>query len=84
MKDLNDWRKQLKKLNKIILSSLLLTIGTYASDDILSQNKEDILNYSYEKSIQDSSKLEKDWINPITYKYIYKSISKKFNCSISI
>jgi outer membrane protein TolC len=87
MKDLNDWRKQLKKLNKIILSSLLLTIGTYASDDILSQNKEDILNYSYEKSIQDSSKLEKDWINPITYKYIYNNdetyTTKKSFISIS-
>lgn len=88
MKDLNDWRRQLQKLNKVILSSsLLFIIGANASDDILSQNKEDILNYSYEKSIQDSSKLEKDWINPITYKYIYnngeKYTTKKSFISIS-
>jgi len=41
------------------------------SDEFLSQTKRDTLNYSYEKAIEDGSKLKQDWINPITYKYIY-------------
>ncbi len=52
----------------------MLGSGLYGSDndsDILSQNKRDILNYSYEKALEDSAKLKKDWINPFSYKYIY-------------
>lgn len=63
----------MKKLNKFLLSSLFISLSLYAEDDILSQNKQDILNYSYEKSVQDSQKLKKDWINPIYYKYIYNN-----------
>lgn len=48
-----------------------LATSLIANDDILSPLKKDILNYSYEKAKEDSSKLKKDWINPITYKYIY-------------
>ena len=44
-----------------------------ASENILSKNKQDNLNFSYEKAIEDSNKLKKDWINPITYKFIYNN-----------
>ena len=63
----------MKKLNKFLLSSLFISLSLNAEDDILSQNKQEILNYSYEKSVQDSQKLKKDWINPIYYKYIYNN-----------
>ena len=39
----------------------------------LKSTKQDIINYSYEKNIQDSSKLKKDWINSVQYKYIYNN-----------
>lgn len=35
----------------------------------MSQTKEDIFNYSYEKAAQDSNKLQNDWISPIIYTY---------------
>ncbi|MEA2051161.1 MAG: TolC family protein [Campylobacterota bacterium] len=67
----------MKTYNKLILASFLLGSSAIANDndneDILSQNKLDILNYSYEKAIEDSNKLSKDWINPITYKFIYNN-----------
>lgn len=60
------------KQSKLIPSLLMgLATSLIANDDILSPLKKDILNYSYEKAKEDSSKLKKDWINPITYKYIY-------------
>ena len=61
----------MKIFNILISSSILASSLTLANDDILSNTKKDILNYSYEKAIEDSSKLKKDWINPITYKYIH-------------
>ncbi|MEA3554516.1 MAG: TolC family protein [Campylobacterota bacterium] len=73
MKVLKDWREQLKKFHNYLLSSLFVSINLYANENVLSQNKHDILNYSYDKSIQDSEKLKKDWINPIYYKYIYNN-----------
>ncbi|MCK5111369.1 MAG: TolC family protein [Arcobacteraceae bacterium] len=71
----------MKNFNFLIIGSLVFTLGLNADDVILqgqeeavlSQTKKDILNYSYKKSIEDSNKLEKDWINPITYKYIYNN-----------
>lgn len=57
--------------SSLLLVSLSLS-SLYAEDiDILSSTKQDILNYSYEKAIEDSDKLKKDWINPFNYKYIY-------------
>ncbi len=85
----------MKNFNFLIIGSLVFTLGLNAQDVILqgqeeavlSQTKKDILNYSYKKSIEDSNKLEKDWINPITYKYIYNNgetyTTKKSFISIS-
>ena len=61
----------MKRLNSLLLSTIIFSSMSYAGDNVLSQTKNDILNYSYDKSIQDSKKLKNDWINPITYKYIY-------------
>ena len=69
MKDLKDWGKQLKHFSLI---SLIFTTSLYAvnsDNNYLSQTKQDILNYSYEKAEQDSKKLKNDWISPITYTY---------------
>ncbi len=60
----------MKILNSFLLSTMM--IGSVLADEsMLSNTKLDILNYSYQKSIEDSSKLNKDWINPIVYKYTY-------------
>jgi len=66
----------LKHYSTIALSCLIGFSTLYASEkdqEILSQTKKEILNYSYEKSIEDSDKLKKDWINPFNYKYIYNN-----------
>lgn len=63
----------MKKFNFLSLI-LISTIGTLsANENYLSQTKEDILNYSYDKAKEDSNKLKNDWINPITYQYIYSN-----------
>ncbi|PIF03833.1 MAG: hypothetical protein CSA86_04835 [Arcobacter sp.] len=58
-----------------------------AQEHYLSTIKENILQYSYNKAKQDSNKLEKDWINPITYRYIYSNTEEydthRSNISIS-
>ncbi|MEA3512988.1 MAG: TolC family protein [Campylobacterota bacterium] len=61
----------MKKLNFTFAVFALLVTSSIFANDILSHTKKDILNYSYEKSKEDSSKLKNDWINPITYKFIY-------------
>lgn len=71
MKDLIDWRKHLKTFNILLAGSLLNSSLLFANSDYLSDTKKNIIQYSYEKAIEDSGKLKKDWINPITYKYIY-------------
>jgi len=55
----------------LILSTSLFAVNN--DNNYLSQTKQDILNYSYEKANQDSKKLKNDWINPITYQYIYSN-----------
>ena len=62
----------LKVFNSFIISSFII-ISLSADNNPLSQNKQDILNFSYKKAMEDSNKLKKDWINPITYKFIYNS-----------
>jgi len=66
-------------LNKItiFLSSLMICqLGLNGSDNILSQTKQNYLDQSYLKAIEDSDKLKNDWINPIVYKYIYNKGEK--------
>jgi len=63
----------LKKFNFLSLI-LMSTISTLcANENYLSQTKKEILNYSYDKATEDSNKLRNDWINPITYQYIYSN-----------
>ena len=52
----------------LFLVSILLT-SLYAQDTILSEDRKSIFKYSQEKIEEDSSKLQKDWINPIQYSY---------------
>ena len=59
------------KLFPFILISSLSILS--ANEDYLSQTKQEILNYSYDKANEDSNKLKNDWINPITYQYIYSN-----------
>ncbi len=66
----------MKNFKFLFFSSLIVVLGLNASDDILSKTKKDILDYSYQKAVEDSQKLEKDWVNPITYKYIYNEGEK--------
>lgn len=72
MKDLYDWRLQLKKFNTLILGGFL-ALGVQANEDLIRDSKNTLLNYSYQKAIEDSSKLKKDWINSATYQYIYNN-----------
>lgn len=72
MKDLYDWRLQLKKFNTLILGGFL-ALGVQANEDLIRDSKSTLLNYSYQKAIEDSSKLKKDWINSATYQYIYNN-----------
>jgi len=58
----------LKKSN-FILPFLLINVLS-AQDLILSEDRENILNYTKEKIQDDSDKLSKDWINSITYSYV--------------
>ena len=77
----------MKKFNYLsfILISTISTLG--ANENYLSQTKKDVLNYSYDKAKEDSNKLKNDWINPITYQYIYSNTetydTQKSSISIS-
>ena len=73
-------------LLKIFL--LLFILSNINANDILSKEQNNILNLSKEQINQNSSKLKKDWINPIYYKYIYSKdekygLSKKSILSIN-
>ncbi|MEA3314458.1 MAG: TolC family protein [Campylobacterota bacterium] len=59
------------KFKYIITFPLLVAINLNSSEDILSNSKNKILDYNYQKSIEDSEKLRNDWVNPITYRYTY-------------
>ena len=69
MKDLKDYM-MLSKPSKLLVTLLLSTSYGFANDAaILSQDRLDIFKYQKEQNQEDSAKLKKDWINPITYKY---------------
>ena len=63
------------KLNKLFLSLFLLVsiLHSKTNQDILSNNKLDYLNYLEDENKENSEKLEKDWINPISL-----SLAKNF------
>ena len=63
----------MKRFSLLSLFILSTSCTVIASEEYLSKTKQDILKYSYDKAIEDSSKLKNDWINPITYKYIYSN-----------
>ncbi|MGE4456246.1 MAG: TolC family protein [Arcobacteraceae bacterium] len=58
---------------KIFSSILILGAGIYsfAAEEakILSEDRASIFDLNEQKAIEDSAKLSKDWINPITYTY---------------
>jgi outer membrane protein TolC len=71
-----------------IIFSLLLFAFTLQANQVLSKTQTNILNLSQQKIKEDSSKLKKDWINPINYSFIYlndelKGVSKKSIISIN-
>lgn len=73
---MKDWRKQLKKYYSLPISLFLLNSSLLGQntleESILSDNKNKILNYSYEKNIEDNAKLVKDNVKPnIEYSYSY-------------
>ena len=58
---------QLEKSKLVLLS--LLTLNIYANDSILSESNKNIFSLQKEKNSENTSKLIKEVINPITYKY---------------
>ncbi len=68
MKDLQDWKKQLKTF-KLLLISTLLVSPLLANSTILSTDRLKSFDYQQEKINTDSAKQKIDWINPITYTY---------------
>lgn len=65
-------------LIRFSLISLALSLSLFANEDILSQSRLDIFKLNKDQAKEDSSKLKKDWINSITYKYtkVYADDSK--------
>jgi len=77
------------KSNKVkLLLCSLICVNTYAQnilDDnsILSDPRKKSIELSKEQIKEDSSKLKKDWINPITYQYT-KNLGEDYNTSRSV
>ncbi|WP_121627263.1 TolC family protein [Poseidonibacter antarcticus] len=72
---------------KLLLCSLIFT-NLFASDilndnSILSEPRKKTFDLSKEQIKEDSSKLKKDWINPITYKYT-KNLGEDYKTSKSV
>ena len=59
------------KLLKTFLTLSIVSSASFASQEILTPVKQQIFDNSYKKATEDSSKLKKDWISPITYQFIY-------------
>ncbi len=60
----------MKKFSLILL--FIFVNNLVAQDGILSSDRKDLIKYSELKIQEDSSKLETDWINSITYSYTHK------------
>ncbi|RXI36536.1 hypothetical protein CP986_02480 [Arcobacter aquimarinus] len=72
---------------KLLLCSLI-SINLYASNElfdekIISDKRLETFNLTKEQIEQDSSKLRKDWINPITYQY-KKNLGEEYETAQSI
>lgn len=71
-------------LKKLFLLSSFLTISLFADSelsDILSKDKNQLLDYQKETSDIQTAKLEKSWINPIMLQYS-KSYSSQFSSTV--
>ena len=72
---------------KLLLCSLI-SVNLYASNELLdekiiSDKRLETFNLTKEQIEQDSSKLRKDWINPITYQY-KKNLGEEYETAQSI
>ena len=76
-------------MNVSIKSPTLISLNLFANEsslnnqDILSDTRQKSFDLSQEKSNEDSSKLKKDWINPITYKYTKNFVLKEHYLSMN-
>lgn len=64
---------QLKKLNKVVLTTLFIGSYSFANSSfessILSKNKEETFILQKKQIEEEANKLRKDWINPISIQY---------------
>ena len=58
----------LKRLSKFVFLLGFASLGLYANEAILSQDRLELFDLSKKQADENASKLKKDWINPITYK----------------
>jgi len=94
MKDLKGWQMPLTKSNKSLLLSLcsvllfpaFLNAQNNQNDQILSEDRLNLFEYSKEQNKENSSKLKKDWINPINLSYSksYGDIYDSVKSSVTI
>lgn len=83
MKVLKGWKMLLKKFSSLVI--LGFGVAVMANDSILSNDRTTIFELNEKKAIEDSAKISKDWINPITYTYSnmdYKDSDKKDSTSV--
>ncbi len=63
----------LKQFSRSLFFSIFASTYLFANEmkeEILSEDRLELFNLTQEQIIQESSKLRKDWINPITYKLL--------------
>ncbi|MEA1914891.1 MAG: TolC family protein [Campylobacterota bacterium] len=74
---------QFKTLLKAASFIVLCTSMLSANEEILSKQRLDLLDLNKQQIEQNSEKLSKDWINPITYKYI-RSFGEQYDTAKSM
>lgn len=58
--------------SKLCALAIFTATTVFANDSsILSKERLDIFNFEKKQNLEESAKLRKDWINPITYKYAH-------------
>lgn len=60
---------RLKIFSSVVVVGLCSSLSFGNEIEILSKDRADIFDLNKQKAIEDSAKLSKDWINPITYTY---------------